>query len=209
MNKSVKIILIILAFLGLGILLHFGVFEKLLSYTPFVKNLYNNSVLTINTRNGIAEVTINGQEYGQTPQSISNLPEDKYLVELEKITEEKDTYKKQSFYIELFRNTEAIVDIEIGPDDFKSGHILYYSDMGKSLNKNGALTIRSDINDYEVLINDDKVSKDKLFSYQLKPNEYKIKVISNGYESLEFPIIIREGFNLNVRVYLLPIPIKL
>jgi hypothetical protein len=208
MKKSVKTILIILSFFAFGLLLHFGVFEKLLNSTPFVKDYYNNGILTINTRNGIAEVTVNGQQYGQTPQSISNLPEEKYLVELEKVSEDSNLYKKQSFYIELFRNTEAIIDIEIGPDDFKSGHILYYTEMSRSASNKGALTLRTDLQDYEVSIDNEKIDKEKLFTYLLDPKEYDIKISSNGHESLEFPIIIRDGYNLNVRIYLLPIPIK-
>ncbi len=208
MNKFAKIILIIFAFVIFGLLLHFNVFENLFTKLPFVKNFYDNSVLTINTRRGNARVTLNGVEYGETPQSISNLSEGEYLVELDKITESGDIYQKQTFYIELYNNTEAIIDIEIAPENFKSGHILYYSPLSKTFEKNGALTLRSDVNDYEVLINNQEIPKEDIVSYQLSPAEYDVQVTSQGYESLEFPIIIREGYNLNVRVYLLPIPIE-
>ncbi len=206
MSKLWKIILIILVFLLLGLSLHYGIFEKIVERTPLVKNIYQNSLLSVNTRRGIANIFLNEVDYGQTPQTITNLSEGEYLVELEKVSE-TTIYPKESFYIELHRNTEAVVDIEIAPEGFKSGHILYYSPMPKALSKDGALTLRSDIENYEVFIDDSKVDSEDILSYQLDPNEYDIKVVAKGYESLEFPIIIREGYNLNIRVYLLPIPI--
>lgn len=206
MSKLWKIILIIIVFLLLGLLLHYGIFEKIVERTPLVKNIYQNSLLTVNTRRGVAKISLNGIDYGQTPQTITNLSEGEYLVELEKISE-TTIYPKETFFIELHRNTEAVIDIEIAPGGFKSGHILYYSPMPKALSKNGALTLRGDIKNYDIFINDSKVDPEEILSYQLTPNEYDIKVVAKGYESLEFPIIIREGYNLNVRVYLLPIPI--
>ena len=203
MAKSLKITLIILAFLALGISLHFDVFSGL----PFVRNFYENAVLSVNTRRGLANIYIDGVDYGQTPTSISNLKQGGYTVELEKISENPNIYGKESFYIELHRNTEAVIDIEIAPDGFKSGHILFYSPMPRTFNQEGAISIRADINNYEVLINNERVDKDSAISYKLKPGEYDITVKSEGYESLEFPAIVREGFDLNIRVYLLPIPI--
>ncbi len=204
MTKSLKITLIILAFLTLGLFMHFDLFSGL----PFVHNFYENSVLTVNTRRGIANIYIDGIDYGQTPTSISNLAQGGYTVELEKISENPETYEKESFYIELYRNTEAVIDIEIAPDGFKSGHILFYSPMPRTFNQEGAVSMRADINDYEVLINDERIDKDKIISYKLEPEEYDIKIMSEGYESLEFPAIVREGYDLNIRVYLLPIPIS-
>ena len=122
MKNSVKILLAIILLTALGLALHFEVFNNFL---PF-RNLDKNSVLSVNTRRGNARVWINGQDYGQTPQSISNLPDGDYSIELERDSE-SSIYSKQSFYIELHQNTEAVVDIELAPGDFKSGHILYYS----------------------------------------------------------------------------------
>ena len=208
MKKSWTIILIFCIFLALGLSLHFGIFDNLLSKTPFVKNIYNNSILTINTRGGPARILLNGIDYGETPTSISSLSEGEYLVELEKITETPEIYPKQSFYIELYRSTEAVVDIEIAPENFKSGHILYYLPMARTLSKKGAVTIRSEISNYEVSIDGIKIDQETIVSYQLEPKEYDVVVSANGYESLKFPMIVREGYNLNIRVYLLPIPVN-
>lgn len=204
MTKSLKITLIILAFFVLGLSLHFDLFSGL----PLVRNFYENAVLSVNTRRGIANIYIDGIDYGQTPTTISNLKQGGYNVELEKISESSDIYEKESFYIEIYRNTEAVIDIEIAPDSFKSGHILFYSPMPRSFNQEGAVSVRADINDFEVLINDERIGGESLISYKLEPDEYDIKVRAQGYESLEFPVIVREGYDLNIRVYLLPIPMN-
>ncbi len=204
MKIFTKILLLLPLLIALGLALHFEIFNNFL---PF-RNLDKNSVLSINTRRGNARVWINGQDYGPTPQSISNLPDGDYLIELERDSE-ASIYPRQSFYIELHRNTEAIVDIELAPHDFKSGHILYYSPTARTLQKTGSLTIRSNVNNYEVNVGGTRISEDELVNYKLDPKEYDVEVKAKGYEPLEFPIIIREGYNLNIRVYLLPIPVEL
>jgi hypothetical protein len=203
MGKYLKIILIALAFLALGVSMHFNLLTRL----PLVRNFYENAVLTVNSRRSPANIYLDGVDYGQTPLTIPNLPEGGHTVELERISESSDTYPKQSFYIELYPNTEAVIDVEIAPNNFKSGHILFYSPMPRTFNQEGALSIRSDVSNYEILIDDERIDKSDIISYKLEPNEYDIKVTSEGYESLEFPVIVREGYDLNVRVYLLPIPI--
>ncbi len=204
MAKFLKITSILLIFLALGVSMHFGVFSNL----PLVRDFHKNAVLTVNTRRGVADIYLDGVDYGQTPTSITNLAQGGYTVELEKITESSDTYPKQSFYIELYRNTEAVIDIEIAPNNFKSGHILFYAPIPKTFNQEGAISIRSDLRDYEIRINNERVEQKNVITYKLKPGEYEIEVSSDGYESIEFPAIVREGYDLNVRVYLLPIPMN-
>lgn len=204
MAKSFKITLIALAFLTLGLLLHFDVFSRL----PLFRGFYENAVLTVNTRRSPANVYINGVDYGQTPTSIPNLSEGGHTVELERITENPETYPKQSFYIELYRNTEAVIDVEIAPNNFKSGHILFYLPTPTTFEGKGIMSLRSDKTNYEVFVDGTKISSGDVLSHPLEPGEYQIKVESQGYESLEFPVIIRENYNLNIRVYLLPIPIS-
>ena len=203
MSKSVKITLIVIAFLILGTLMHFGAFSNL----PFIQNFHENAVLTINTRRGTSNVYLDGKDYGQTPTSITNLSQGNYNVELEKITEGDGIYPTQSFYIELYRGTEAVIDVEIGPDNFKSGHVLFYSPTPVTFGQKGSISIRSNTSDYELFINNERINEDRVISYRLEPDEYDLRVTSQGYESLEFPVIVRDGYDLNIRVYLLPIPI--
>jgi hypothetical protein len=37
--------------------------------------------------------------------------------------------------------------------------------------------------------------------------EYNLQITADGYESLDIPILIEEGYLLNVKTYLFPIPI--
>ena len=202
MGKFLKISLIILGFLLLGLFLHFELFYKL----PFANKLQDNAVLSINTRRGIATVYLDGVDKGETPLTIPNLPEGGHTVELEKVSENSEIYPKQNFYVELYPNTEAVIDVEIAPDSFKSGHILYYSPLAGRAGQEGAISIRGDLPNYNVKIGGMEIEKSELSSYKLEPKEYDIVVSAKGFEPLEFPAIVREGYDLNIRIYLLPIP---
>jgi hypothetical protein len=207
MNKTARILLIIFSIIALATILHFvPSTEKLLSRAPIIREFYNNTVLIVTTSKGRANVSVNGKSYGQTPLTIENLGEGRHLVELEKVTESEGVYEKQHFYVNLHRNTESIVDIEIAPDNFKSGYILFYASAPRNVDGKGYLTVQSDLNNYVIFLN--KESMGNQSSHQLTPGEYLLRVEAKGYESIEFPVIVREGYNLNTKVYLLPIPIN-
>ena len=127
MKNSKKVILIILGILILSVLLYFLPINKIIGRLPLINRFYNNTSLEILVKKGKAKVWINGTDYGETPTSLENLPEGKYLIELEKIVDNGAFYKKQSFNIDLVRNTSARIDLEIGPEDILHGIILYYT----------------------------------------------------------------------------------
>jgi hypothetical protein len=204
MKKVWKILLTTFGLIGLALILHFVPFGNIKSNLFFFQK---NCTLTVNSRNGEARIYINGKEYGTTPQSVTNLSEGSYTVELERIAEEENIYTKQTFSLELHRNTEAVINIEIAPGNYKSGHVLYYTPMPQMATRMGAITVSSDVKNHNVWINNERISQDELILHQLNPDEYDIKIDGNGYESIEFPVIVREGYNLNIVAYLLPIPL--
>ena len=206
MNKTAKTLLIIFGVIGLATILHFAPsWDKLLNRVPIFGELYGNTVLIITTSKGRANVYVNEKSYGQTPLTIENLGEGRHLVELEKVTEYEDIYEKQQFYVNLHRNTESIIDMEIAPNNFKSGYILYYTTAPRKADGKGYLTVQSDLNNYSIFLNQENMGNQS--SYQLAPGEYELRAEAEGYESLEFPVIVREGYNLDTTIYLLPIPI--
>ena len=120
-------LIIIVFVLTLSVLLYFIPINRLIGKLPFINQFYNNTTLEILTKRGKARVWVNEKDYGETPTTIENLPEGTYLIELEKIEEGNSFYEKQTFQIELTRNTSARVDLEIGPDNLLHGIILYYT----------------------------------------------------------------------------------
>ncbi len=204
MSNTIKIILIILGLILLSVILHFNPLENLVGKVPFLGGLYDKTVLTITSKRGTLNITIDDKDYGQTPTSIEDLKPGQYTVRLERDTDSEDLYEEESFLINLYPNTESIISLEIAPEGFKSGHILYYTSNTNDLDNRGELTITSNAHNTDIYINKTNIQENTQF---LEPGEYEIKAQAKGYEPIEFPVIIREGYNLNTDIYMLPIPV--
>lgn len=208
MKKLKTAILIFLSVLFFSALFFFFPPKKLIGQLPFLNRFYNNTSLEIVTQRGKAKVWINEKDYGETPVTVQDLPEGDYLVEMEKIAPEDAFYKKHSFNIELTKNTTARMDIEIGPEDLLHGSILYYSPMKTSPDK-GYLTVTCSTNDSKIYVNGEFTNRASLTNIELEKGEQKIKVENDGYIGIELPVNIRENYQLNLKIYQLPIPISL
>lgn len=208
MKKLKTAILIFLSVLFFSTLFFFFPPKKLIGQLPFLNRFYNNTSLEIVTQRGKAKVWINEKDYGETPVTVQDLPEGDYLVEMEKIAPEDAFYKKHSFNIELTKNTTARMDIEIGPEDLLHGSILYYSPMRTSPGK-GYLTVTCSTNDSKIYVNGEFTNRASLTNIELEKGEQKIKVENDGYIGIELPVNIRENYQLNLKIYQLPIPISL
>ena len=208
MKKLKTAILIFLSVLFFSTLFFFFPPKKLIGQLPFLNRFYNNTSLEIVTQRGKAKIWINEKDYGETPVTVQDLPEGNYLVEMEKIAPEDAFYKKHSFNIELTKNTTARMDIEIGPEDLLHGSILYYSPMKTSQGK-GYLTVTSNTNDSKIYVNGEFTNRASFTDIELEKGEQKIKVENDGYIGIELPVNIRENYQLNLKIYQLPIPISL
>lgn len=208
MKKLKTAILIFLSVLFFSTLFFFFPPKKLIGQLPFLNRFYNNTSLEIVTQRGKAKIWINEKDYGETPVTVQDLPEGDYLVEMEKIAPEDAFYKKHSFNIELTKNTTARMDIEIGPEDLLHGSILYYSPMKTSPDK-GYLTVTCSTNDSKIYVNGEFTNRASLTNIELEKGEQKIKVENDGYIGIELPVNIRENYQLNLKIYQLPIPISL
>lgn len=185
--------------------------EALMRSLPFFKDAYKNTSLSITTRKGVADIVINDKEYGESPLVVEDLVEGRYEVVLTKSVadEDSDFYEPEHIFIDLYRNTEAFIDIEIAPDGYKSGYVLYYTPAPQAGDQTGFITIESNAPESKVLLDGDLYGELPVSVNELEEGEYKIRIEAKGYESIEVPIIIRQGYNLNVNIYLLPIPTNL
>jgi len=202
-------IIVISSVLILSVLYFFLPTEKILQRLPFISEIYNNTSLTISSKKGKAEVKINNKNYGETPVSIDNLPEGSYTVELNKISAEENFYETSSFQVELFRNTESLIEIEIAPKGLQSGYVMYYTKSPGTTKEKGHITLAASPSISNIYLDDEFFSSNPANAVELKTREYQIRVSADGYEEIRFPVIIREGYNLNIRSYLLPIPITM
>lgn len=185
--------------------------DSLLSRFSIFEDLYKNTSLTITSRKSVNIVSIDGKEYGETPLEIEDLVEGQHEVTLERKVEGDDLqfYEPVKIYLDLQTNTEAIVDVEIGPNGILSGYTLYYTPSPGNNPETGYLTVSSYPEHSSVSINEEKALEGPIEIMELTAKEYNVKISATGYESIEIPIIIREGFNLNLDVNLFPIPINL
>lgn len=206
--RNHKTALIIIVFvIVLSVLLYFLPVNRLIGSLPFVKSFYNNTTLEIVTKRGIAKIWVNGKDYGETPNTIENLPEGTYLVELERVEEEKSFYKKQSFQIELTRNTSARIDLEIGPDGILQGTIIYYTPVRTSSN-DGFLTVISNVEGAKIFLDKAFLKTTPITNLSLKENQYDVKVTAPGHEEIEVPVLIRNNYSLNLKTFHFPVPVS-
>lgn len=205
--KALKTAMIIVAsILVLSILLYFFPPKQLIGKLPFLNRFYNNTTIEVITQKGKAKVWINEKDYGETPVTASDLPEDNYLIEIEKIAPENSFYKKHSFNIELAKNTSARIDMEIGPEELLHGTILYYTPRKTSAQK-GYLVVTTNADDSKISVNGEFMKRGSLTNIELNDGEYQIKVEAEGYQEVQIPVFVREGYQLNLKIYQFPIPI--
>lgn len=205
--KKLKTALIITAVLvALALIVFFLPLEQFASQLPYISELYNNTSLTVNTPEGKATIKINGEDYGESPLSVTDLAQGSYTVSLERITDSEGFYKVHEFLIELTRSTEAVINMEVGPSDSKAGYILYYTQTPSSKEDQGFATFSSYPSQSSIYLDEEFLTKSDLDSRQLSAKDYQVKITANGYEDLAFPIIVRNGYNLNIQTYLFPIP---
>ena len=205
--KALKTAAIIIALiLILSILLYFFPPKKLIGKLPFLNRFYNNTTIEIISQKGKAKVWIDEKDHGETPITTSDLPEGTYLIEMEKIAPENSFYKKHSFNIELSKNTTARIDMEIGPEELLHGTILYYTPT-KTSDQKGYLVITTNSQDAKISLNGEFMKRGSLTNLELNNGEYQVKVEGEGYQEIQIPVFVREGYQLNLKVYQFPIPI--
>lgn len=206
MKSSKKTVLIIIGVLALSVLLYFLPINNIVGSLPFINRFYNNTSLEILVKKGKARVWINGDDYGETPTSLENLPEGKYIIELERIVEENAFYTKQSFNIDLVRNTSARIDVEIGPEDILHGIILYYTPISTS-SEEGFLAVSSNVDGAKVFVDQEFVKASPVTNMALRESQYDVKVVAQGHEDVEIPVLVRNNYVLNLKTYHFPIPV--
>ncbi len=203
------IIIVILIVFAISAIAFFLPFQQILNNIPIFKTLYNNTTLTVNTNNGKADVIISGKDYGETPVSISDLVPGQYTVTLKRISDTPGIYTDRNIAIDLQKNTEAVINIEIGPDTTNYGYVLYYTQSPEQNSQKGYLTVTTALPDTTAFIDNVYLNNLPINAQYLLPKSYTLKVTKAGYQDLEIPIIVRGGYNLNVNAYLFPIPIKI
>ncbi len=208
MKKLKSATILILITVILASLLYFIPTEKIVSNIPFLKDFYNNTTITVTSPNSKNEVIINGKNYGETPLTLSNFSAGEYEIVLKRVSTNVSFYKTRKFNIDIERNTEVIIDIEIGPADSTAGYLLYYTKSPTSKDK-GYLTVQNSPSTSNLFLDSEFLNKTPVNAQSLNSKEYQLKLSESGYEDLQFPVIVRDGFNLNVRSYQFPIPINI
>ncbi len=206
MNTVKTAIIILILLIAVSLVIYFIPFDKVLSNIPYFNKLYNNTSLTINSKNGKSSVNIGGKDYGQTPVTITDLNSGDYDVVLTRISESKDSYVPLNVSITLEKGAESIIDMEIGPSGINAGYILYYTKSLTSSENNGLITLLSEPDGSNIYLDDQILGKAPIKATKLNAKNYQIKITKQGYEDLSFPVIVRNGYNLNIQTTLYPLP---
>lgn len=184
-------------------------YENYLSNLSFFDNLFGKVTITINTPRSVADIYIDDQKIGQSPLEDYELDSGKYSVQLARATNsETNFYEPVEIQLDLVENTEAFIQLEIGPYGKSYGYILYYEEAPAKQDDAGFLTIRSNANDSSVIIPGRSATSLPLNAQLLDTGEYEINIVTPGHEDIAIPVIVRRNFNLMVEVRPYPIPIN-
>jgi len=208
MNKWKSALIIIFLVLALSLFFFFIPLDGIIKRLPIIKSFYQNTSLEVTTPNGKSTVKINGKEYGETPANIQNLVSGEYEIELSRSSDIVGFYKPHIFNIQLTKNSTSRINIEIGPGDNLHGVVIYYTQDNTGDSGKGKITLTSNAPDTRIYINDEFLKNTPATNIELVSKEYNIKLKSNGFEDLEVPIIVREGYTLNIKGYMFPTPVS-
>jgi hypothetical protein len=207
MKKIKTALIVVFSIIAVSIAIYFLPTQGIASKIPFLNRFYTNTILEIVTINGKAKVQINDKEYGQTPLTINELSPGEYTIELERISDSQSFYQKQTINVKLSKNTTSRVEMEIGPAGLLHGAILYYTPQ-KNLDKNkGGLSVLCDIESSKVYLDGEYIKQVPVIGKETDSKEYELELVAQSYEKLTIPVLIEEGYLLNVKAYLFPIPI--
>lgn len=208
MNRTKTALFIIICIIGLSLLFYFIPLNKIIGRLPFVNKFYNNTSIEVVTKNGRARVWINGKEEGETPLTIEDLPQGEYTLELQRVSSQESFYEKHSFTVDLSKNTSARIDMEIGPNSLLHGTILYYTPVKMNNKGKGYLNVTSNIDGAKIYVDKDFSNTDSITNLVLNSGQYEIVTTAPGYEDIKIPILLREGYQLNLKTYQFPIPVS-
>lgn len=205
-KKSLIILFIIFAVISIALI--FVDRESIFSKLPIIKDFYSNTSIEIISQNSPSEIYINGESYGETNQTIRNLSAGNYKIELKRISEQENTfYESFETNLQLEKNSESFINIEIGPKGLFHGYVIYYTKNDSLSSDEGTITLFSNVQNPYIMINGENydVNSDNIF--ELKNGSYSIIVGKEGHEEIKIPATrVIEGNNLNLYVFLFPIP---
>ena len=208
MKKFKTVLIIISVIIAISVLIYFLPTDNIANKIPLLNRLYKNTVLEVVTINGKATVYINDAEYGETPLTVNDLAPGEYNIELEKISNSEDFYEKETFTIKLTKNTTSRLEVEIGPAGILHGAILYYTEQN-NLDKNiGEISVLCDVEDSKVYLDNEYIKKAPVIAKSTTAKEYELEITADNYDTLTIPILIEDGYLLNVKAYLFPVPIN-
>ncbi|HBB64863.1 MAG: WD40-domain containing protein [candidate division WS6 bacterium GW2011_GWC1_33_20] len=188
--------------------LFFVPLDGIIKYLPILNSFYKNTTLEITTPNGKSTVKIDGKEYGETPTNIQNLIAGEYEIELSRTSAVEGYYKPHIFNVVLTKNSTSRINMEIGPDDSLHGVVLYYTQDLIGTKGKGKITLTTNSENAKIYTDDDFLKSAPVSNLDMNVGEYKMTVTAENYQDLKFQIVVREGYILNIKGYLLPNPVN-
>jgi len=205
-----KLIAFSIAFaaLLLGSLIVLFIPNEAITKLNFTAPLADTGGLFVSVSKGQATVLVDGTDFGTTPQTISQLPVGQHHVELMKISENPSFYGKQTFVINVVKNAEVVINVELLPDDEFAGYIISFDEKLPDSPDQPTVSILCMPSDAEVFLDGISVGIAPLQNLPLSEGEHDIRLHAEGYEDLQFTLKAEPGYNLNIRTKLQPIPIE-
>ncbi len=188
----------ILGIIGVGLVVFFGgqVIEN-------IGNLGRKAGINVNTINGKASVSIDGQKVGDTPYTANNLkPGTKTII----LKNDSRQYQTSLNFIPSENGTLHVVGIihDLGTSEVFSSGLEFWFEKDNSGNP---LRIISEPTGATVSIDGSEVGKTPFSSNNVTGGNYELKISYPNYETQTSSITVQKGYTLNGKIKLFPYPL--
>ena len=191
-SKTPKAVVYAIIFFGVILLVYFG--SGIIKYFP---NLKGKSVLSVEMKNGEAQVSVNGTQVGKTPFKSSDIKAGENKVTI------KNDLSQYETTINFLANTEISIVRDLGISDTFSGGQNFWIEKSAS---GDVLSVISNPSGASVFIDGTEVGKTPYTSSTLSESGYELKVEYPGYEAQSTRIKIQKNYRLNSELTLFPMP---
>ena len=193
--KLPTIVIYVLALLGVGLLVYFGI-----SVLKNLGSLRGKAALSVSVLDGNAEVYLNADYLGATPFDSDDIKAGENKI---RVKNERTTY---DVALNFMPNSEIVLNRDLGVSDvFSSGQNFWIekADLGT------VLSIISEPAGAKVYVDNTEVGTTPYSTATLSDGEYELRVEKTGYEAQTARIKIQKGFKLNVVMKMFPLPVPI
>lgn len=157
----------------------------------------SQSGLQVYSLSGTLQIYVDNELKGEvTPEEspffVAQIVPGEHLVKLSRKSDTPNAYWDFNKLLQFEKNTNVIISYNLGPEEpFSEGHVIYASEK-EDLTKQTRLSVNANTEGFNIQFDTLPIEKVSFNEYQTDldlTRQHTIKLIKNGYETLEFVIL--------------------